>query len=1227
MGWDRRGKYRRKLTSAITALMLIVRLVAIVVAVGVVSEADPAVAVDLPPVGSPLFLQTSGPNAGIGIGDWYSSPPPGGATDHVFELEVPQLWPAGTPLTVALFDPELQVPNPVSPTAIDEIRGSGPDNATFTLEAPGGAILASVTYAPNGGTNGNWTELLTFDPDIHGTGTYLLRATVSNNDDNSWRLAFDHDPDCSVTGTPGTCAPASLSDGDEIDNPDASPGTGDELTIGIQRASYQHGGSGQSCKTFYFFVAPGTTSITLHNFDMDGNGSVNYHSPSGSSYAGSVSGNARWNNSSNATRVGDTLAVGTPDEGWWSADVCISSGNQYIFEGVEGESVFLDLVPAVPRMTLTKSDGLTSVDPGETVTYVLTYANTSDATPNPGLATGATISDTVPANTTYQSCSVDGPATGTCAENAGVVTFTLDNPVLPGTSGTVRLTVDVNGGASGSVANSAALTYGDPLGNSYPPKLATDVDTVRTPELTVAKSAAPGVVEPGDVITYTVDLVNTGGGTQTGVLVTDDLPPGTSPVPGSTVVTQTSLATDDFQSSDYTGGSGWTGPWVESVDDGIAATGDIRIGTDLDASLRLGVGGRTGGPNQPRWIDRTFDGGGVTSATLSFDYRSDNLEAGDFVYVEIYDGTTYHEVAALGDGANNATTQSFGPVDITTHVTASSAIRIITTALSHDNDRVWFDNIDISLNTTLAGGDPPTLLNGYSLDAGESLTVTYDVVVDNPATVTDATNTAIARSDQSAPVSDSTTTTVTSASLGDLVWNDLNGDGLIGGAEPGLSGVTVDLTWAGPNGTFGEADDVSYPSQVTDGSGAYDFTGLPSGLFRVDVDDTSVPFGATLTSASDPLDVSVAPGEDFNSADFGYRFPAIGDVVWVDVDGDGIQDAGEPGLAGVTVTLFDDLDVQVGSMVTAADGSYGFSGLALGDYYVVFDLATVPGGGYLFTTPNVGADDTVDSDADPITGRSQTVTLAVGETQTTLDAGAYLPVTIGDTVYNDLNGNGTQDGSEPGIDGVTVDLLNATGTTTLATTTTAGGGLYTFTTAPGSYQIDVDQTTLGLTTPVQTQGTNPQTLTLTSGQTNTGIDYGYYQPATLGDRVWVDVDEDGIQDGGEPGAAGISVRLLDAAGVTVLDTSVTAGDGSYSFSDLVPGDYVVEFVTPGWTITTADQGGDDALDSDRRPDHRPDGGNAHLRTGRNRPRRRTRTGHPRRPGVVGRQRQRHLQRR
>ena len=302
------------------------------------------------------------------------------------------------------------------------------------------------------------------------------------------------------------------------------------------------------------------------------------------------------------------------------------------------------------------------------------------------------------------------------------------------------------------------------------------------------------------------------------------------------------------------------------------------------------------------------------------------------------------------------------------------------------------------------------------------------------------------------------------ATLGDRVWWDANGNGIYNAGEAGQAGITVRLL---------TADGLTVlDTTTTAGDGTYSFAVAP-GSYQIETDLTTAPAeyrfspqnqgsDDTIDSDADPatgrIPVTVTNGTDNLTYDTGmFKPPALGDVVWVDVDGDGIQDAGEPGLAGVTVTLFDDLDVQVGSMVTAADGSYGFSGLALGDYYVVFDLSTVPGGGYLFTTPNVGADDTVDSDADPITGRSQTVTLAVGETQTTLDAGAYLPVTIGDTVYEDLNGNGTQDGGEPGIDGVTVDLLNATGTTTLATTTTAGGGLYTFTTAPGSYQIDVDR--------------------------------------------------------------------------------------------------------------------------------------------------------------------------
>src|ERR1700694_2438440 len=184
-----------------------------------------AEAADIPVTGSAAFIQTSGPNAGRGVGDYYTSV--NGGNDplgHRTEIVVPCAWPSATPITIALFDPEVQTPDPVAPTAIDEIRGSA-DNTTYTLTAPGGAIVGPVTYTPAGGSNQRWVELTTFLTSTpgYGCGTYVLRNTTSNDDDNAWRLRVSHDPDC--TPTPGPCTgigaaqSALLDNGNQTDDP------------------------------------------------------------------------------------------------------------------------------------------------------------------------------------------------------------------------------------------------------------------------------------------------------------------------------------------------------------------------------------------------------------------------------------------------------------------------------------------------------------------------------------------------------------------------------------------------------------------------------------------------------------------------------------------------------------------------------------------------------------------------------------------------------------------------------------------------------------------------------------------------------------------------------------------------------------------------------------------------------------------------------------------------
>ena len=98
-------------------------------------------------------------------------------------------------------------------------------------------------------------------------------------------------------------------------------------------------------------------------------------------------------------------------------------------------------------------------------------------------------------------------------------------------------------------------------------------------------------------------------------------------------------------------------------------------------------------------------------------------------------------------------------------------------------------------------------------------------------------------------------------SIGDLVWEDLDGDGVFDAGEPGLGGVTVELLDGGATTVLA--------STVTDGTGAYDFTKLPAGDYLVDIVEATLPAGAVLTSGVEPIAVSLANREDFNDADFG----------------------------------------------------------------------------------------------------------------------------------------------------------------------------------------------------------------------------------------------------------------------------------------------------------------------------------------------------------------------
>jgi hypothetical protein len=114
---------------------------------------------------------------------------------------------------------------------------------------------------------------------------------------------------------------------------------------------------------------------------------------------------------------------------------------------------------------------------------------------------------------------------------------------------------------------------------------------------------------------------------------------------------------------------------------------------------------------------------------------------------------------------------------------------------------------------------------------------------------------------------------------------------------------------------------------------------------------------------------------------------SIGDLVWEDRNSNGVQDAGEPGIAGVVVELFDaDTDTLLGIRVTDANGNYLFEDLEPGDYYLVF---TLPSADDDFISPNLGGNPALDSDADNTgtIGRTTSIITVVAGQDLTWDAG------------------------------------------------------------------------------------------------------------------------------------------------------------------------------------------------------------------------------------------------
>jgi uncharacterized repeat protein (TIGR01451 family) len=446
------------------------------------------------------------------------------------------------------------------------------------------------------------------------------------------------------------------------------------------------------------------------------------------------------------------------------------------------------------------------------------------------------------------------------------------------------------------------------------------------------------------------------------------------------------------------------------------------------------------------------------------------------------------------------------------------------------------------------------------------------------------------------------TGTTCGASIGDYVWADVNGDGLQTG-ETGIAGVTVKL-YSGSVATG-----TPLATTTTDVNGAYHFNGLAAGTYTVATDPASYPANNILTTPA-TVTATLAANATNNNFDFGLQgptvgqFSSIGDYVWLDANADGVQDATETGLAGITVKLYRDLsgtgtvgvldatDPVVATATTDSSGKYLFSNLPAGNYLVQVDEAnsTVTGPYTGATTYALGAAMAKTTG----TVNAKPVTLPANTNYLTADFGYDWSASIGDTVYYDTNNNGVQNAGETGVPNSTLSLfldsngngvIDADEQAILAATTCDGSagcggssqlGVYSFThLPPGNYIVHAESD--GVVSPTQpgvygtmvassAWGEDYAVTPLGAGVQVTTADFGFAQAAKVSGNVFFDANSDGALGTGDAGLGNGSSLVLvtlsgtDANGNPVSKTTYTSTGGGYAF--LVPaGTYSITYNT------------------------------------------------------------------
>lgn len=740
-----------------------------------------------------------------------------------------------------------------------------------------------------------------------------------------------------------------------------------------------------------------------------------------------------------------------------------------------------------PYLEITKNFDTLNVEGGNNITATVVIMNMGNGTAYE-LDAGADFSDTMAAGFSNPMITSLTHSTNGVLINATDYTFTVtgndfeieydtaQTNLAAGESMTLIYTVDIDSsiGSGVNIQNAADVNYSSMSGavanerifdDSNPAEDEVDKanDNVITADATMVKAhtAIGGNATIGESFDYTITSTIPENTTIYNATITDVVPDGltvtsieTLPVTGTATFTEQPNGTTNIT---------WDmGDIVNNPTDQAIITIHVRVDDMLDGAVPLDG------------LSAIIDGDAQDTSTNNAVFQWDNADTGG-TRKTVNDDVTV-TIAEPKPTITKAVNAGVAGIDDVMHYTVVIGNEGVSTLyninwkdtlpgdLFNGGTTPKLTSVTHSVNGLLTSGtnydenfsvNPVTIsfdvLTETTLAPGETITILYDTIVLNTVTLgATLTNTA-AMTASSQPSynlnrrnyngSAQTSIVITNTSIGDKVWYDTNANGIQDGGESGIGNVGVELR----NAAGDPMDNPMNPGTAyvlqTNSDGSYLFTNLTAGNYRVYFETPTgymvTPKGQggnnALDSDADPLtklsDI-ILIGHDTNvsNVDAGFRTASIGDRVWNDTNGNGIQESGETNIENAVVKLLDGSGNPFNNPLTAipyvlatdSAGNYKFENLSAGNYILEFETPT----GFFGSVPNMG-NNGVDSNVNPITKRTAPIAVAAGASEMTIDGGFYLVSSIAGKIWDDVDKDGIQDIDEDKVfSNIAVKLLD-----------------------------------------------------------------------------------------------------------------------------------------------------------------------------------------------------------